>query len=111
MTLLSGMRVAAFGTMASRPLADYLRALGAEVIEGGEALAGADFLIVEYRTDPDAVIALLPKELDPAADPGAVAAAIVTVVRISSLLKRFLTDVRIAHGDGGNVSTCAAGLI
>ena len=34
----------------------------------------ADFLIVEYRTDPDAVIALLPKELDPAADPGAVAA-------------------------------------
>jgi acetoacetate decarboxylase len=34
----------------------------------------ADFLIVEYRTDPDAVIALLPKELAPAADPGAVAA-------------------------------------
>jgi acetoacetate decarboxylase len=33
-----------------------------------------DFLIVEYRTDPDAVIALLPKELDPADDPGAVAA-------------------------------------
>lgn len=32
-----------------------------------------DFLIVEYRTDPDAVIALLPKELDPAEDPGAVA--------------------------------------
>jgi acetoacetate decarboxylase len=34
----------------------------------------ADFLIVEYRTNPDAVIALLPKELEPAADPGAVAA-------------------------------------
>ena len=35
----------------------------------------ADFLIVEYRTDPDGVIALLPKELDPATvDPGAVAA-------------------------------------
>jgi acetoacetate decarboxylase len=33
-----------------------------------------DFLIVEYRTNPDAVIALLPKELEPAADPGAVAA-------------------------------------
>ncbi len=33
-----------------------------------------DFLIVEYHTDPDAVIALLPKELEPAADPGAVAA-------------------------------------
>ena len=33
-----------------------------------------DFLIVEYRTNPDAVIALLPKELEPADDPGAVAA-------------------------------------
>ena len=33
-----------------------------------------DFLIVEYRADPDAVIALLPPELGPAADPGAVAA-------------------------------------
>lgn len=33
-----------------------------------------DFLIVEYRTDPDAVIALLPKELEPADHPGAVAA-------------------------------------
>jgi acetoacetate decarboxylase len=33
-----------------------------------------DFLIVEYRTDPDAVIALLPPELEPADDPGAVAA-------------------------------------
>lgn len=33
-----------------------------------------DFLIVEYRTDPDSVIALLPKELDPTDDPGAVAA-------------------------------------
>lgn len=34
----------------------------------------ADFLLVEYRTNPDAVIALLPKELEPADDPGAVAA-------------------------------------
>ena len=34
----------------------------------------ADFLIVEYRTDPDAVMALLPKELEPAADAGAMAA-------------------------------------
>ena len=33
-----------------------------------------DFLIVEYRTDPDAVAALLPAELEPADDPGAVAA-------------------------------------
>ena len=33
-----------------------------------------DFLIVEYRTNPDAVIALLPEELEPADDPGAVAA-------------------------------------
>jgi acetoacetate decarboxylase len=33
-----------------------------------------DFLMVEYRTNPDAVIALLPKELEPADDPGAVAA-------------------------------------
>ncbi len=33
-----------------------------------------DFLIVEYRTDPDAVVALLPPELEPADDPGAVAA-------------------------------------
>ena len=33
-----------------------------------------DFLIVEYRTDPDAVTALLPPELEPADDPGAVAA-------------------------------------
>jgi acetoacetate decarboxylase len=33
-----------------------------------------DFLIVEYRTSPDAVIGLLPKELEPADDPGAVAA-------------------------------------
>ena len=33
-----------------------------------------DFLVVEYHTDPDAVVALLPKELEPAADPGAVAA-------------------------------------
>jgi len=34
----------------------------------------ADFLVVEYRTDPDGVIALLPKELEPAADAGSVAA-------------------------------------
>ena len=33
-----------------------------------------DFLIAEYRTNPDAVIALLPPELEPADDPGAVAA-------------------------------------
>jgi acetoacetate decarboxylase len=33
-----------------------------------------DFLIAEYRTDPEAVVALLPPELDPAEDPGAVAA-------------------------------------
>jgi len=33
-----------------------------------------DFLIVEYRTNPDAAINLLPKELEPADDPGAVAA-------------------------------------
>ena len=33
-----------------------------------------DFLIAEYRTDPDAVAALLPPELEPAEDPGAVAA-------------------------------------
>ena len=33
-----------------------------------------DFLIVEYRTNPEAVIALLPPELEPADDPGAVAA-------------------------------------
>ena len=33
-----------------------------------------DFLVVEYRTDPAAVTALLPRELEPADDPGAVAA-------------------------------------
>ncbi|MCW1969154.1 MAG: acetoacetate decarboxylase family protein [Anaerolineae bacterium] len=33
-----------------------------------------DFLLVEYRTNPDNVIALLPPELEPADDPGAVAA-------------------------------------
>lgn len=33
-----------------------------------------DFLLVEYRTDPAAVAALLPPELEPADDPGAVAA-------------------------------------
>jgi acetoacetate decarboxylase len=33
-----------------------------------------DFLIVEYRTDPEAVEALLPAELEPGGDPGAVAA-------------------------------------
>jgi acetoacetate decarboxylase len=33
-----------------------------------------DFLIVEYRADPDAVAALLPPELEPAEDPGAMAA-------------------------------------
>jgi acetoacetate decarboxylase len=33
-----------------------------------------DFLIAEYHTDPDAVAALLPDELQPADDPGAVAA-------------------------------------
>ncbi|MBE7473381.1 MAG: acetoacetate decarboxylase [Anaerolineae bacterium] len=33
-----------------------------------------DFLIVEYRTNPDNVIALLPPELEPADDPGAVCA-------------------------------------
>lgn len=33
-----------------------------------------DFLIVEYRTDPEGVVALLPPELEPAEDPGAVAA-------------------------------------
>jgi enduracididine biosynthesis enzyme MppR len=33
-----------------------------------------DFLIAEYRTDPAAVAALLPDELEPAEDPGAVAA-------------------------------------
>jgi acetoacetate decarboxylase len=33
-----------------------------------------DFLIVEYRSDPEAVTALLPPELEPAEDPGVVAA-------------------------------------
>lgn len=33
----------------------------------------ADFTLFEYRTHPDNVIALLPPELDPADDPGAVA--------------------------------------
>ena len=33
-----------------------------------------DFLVAEYRADPDAVAALLPPELEPAADPGGVAA-------------------------------------
>ncbi len=33
-----------------------------------------DFMIAEYRTDPEAVQALLPAELEPADDPGAVAA-------------------------------------
>lgn len=33
-----------------------------------------DFLIVEYRTNPDNVVALLPPELEPADDPGAVCA-------------------------------------
>jgi acetoacetate decarboxylase len=33
-----------------------------------------DFLVVEYRTDPEAVAALLPPELEPAEDPGVVAA-------------------------------------
>lgn len=33
-----------------------------------------DFMIAEYRTDPRAVAALLPPELEPAEDPGAVAA-------------------------------------
>jgi acetoacetate decarboxylase len=33
-----------------------------------------DFLIVEYRADPDAVAALLPPELEPAAEEGAMAA-------------------------------------
>src|SRR3954463_15313231 len=33
-----------------------------------------DFLIAEYRADPEAVGALLPAELEPADDPGAVAA-------------------------------------
>jgi acetoacetate decarboxylase len=33
-----------------------------------------DLTIVEYRTNPDAVIGLLPTELEPADDPGAVAA-------------------------------------
>lgn len=33
-----------------------------------------DFLIVEYHADPEAVTALLPPELEPADDPGAVAA-------------------------------------
>jgi acetoacetate decarboxylase len=33
-----------------------------------------DFLIAEYRADPETVIALLPPELEPAEDPGTVAA-------------------------------------
>ncbi len=33
-----------------------------------------DFMIVEYRTDPATIAALLPPELEPADDPGAVAA-------------------------------------
>jgi len=33
----------------------------------------ADFTLIEYRTNPDSVIALLPPELEPADDPGAVA--------------------------------------
>ena len=33
-----------------------------------------NYLVVEYRADPDSVVALLPPELDPADDPGAVTA-------------------------------------
>jgi acetoacetate decarboxylase len=36
-----------------------------------------DFLVVEYRANPDAVIALLPPELQPSDDPGAMAAVFV----------------------------------
>ncbi len=46
MTLLAGMKAVAFGTMPNRPLANYLRALGAEVVAGdSDSLNGADFLI------------------------------------------------------------------
>ena len=46
MTLLAGMKAVALGTMGDRPLANYLRALGVEVVAGeGESLEDADFLI------------------------------------------------------------------
>ena len=75
-----------------------------------------DFLIVEYRTDPAAVTALLPPELEPAADPGAVAAIFADwqscsadghelVDPIQSQYKEFFLVVGAKH-QGEPVSRC-----
>jgi crotonobetainyl-CoA:carnitine CoA-transferase CaiB-like acyl-CoA transferase len=62
MSLLSGMIVAAAGGMADRPLANYFRALGAEVrTDAAAALADADFLI-----DDRGPAGLAAEGLDPA---------------------------------------------
>ena len=54
-----------------------------------------DFLIVEYRTDPAAVAALLPPELEPAAeDPGAVAAIFADWQSCSDDLHELVDPVR-----------------
>jgi acetoacetate decarboxylase len=53
-----------------------------------------DFLIVEYHTSPDAVINLLPKELDPADDPGAVAAIFADWQSCSSDARELLDPIQ-----------------
>ncbi|HLH65402.1 MAG TPA: acetoacetate decarboxylase family protein [Solirubrobacteraceae bacterium] len=53
-----------------------------------------DFLVAEYRTDPDAVAALLPPELEPAEDPGAMAAIFADWQSCSADLRELTDPIR-----------------
>jgi acetoacetate decarboxylase len=56
-----------------------------------------DFLIVEYRADPDAVRAILPPELDPGPDAGAAAAIFVDWQSCSDSGEELLDPVRAQY--------------
>lgn len=56
-----------------------------------------DFLLAEYRTDPAAVAALLPPELEPAEDPGAVAAIFADWQSASEDLHELVDPIRAQY--------------
>jgi acetoacetate decarboxylase len=65
-----------------------------------------DFLIVEYRTDPDAARALLPPELDPGGDLGAAAAIFVDWQSCSDGGEELLDPVRAQYKEFFVVLAC-----
>src|SRR5690349_16836227 len=65
-----------------------------------------DLLIIEYHTDPEAVIALLPPELEPGDDPGVVAAVFADWQSCSDDLHELTDPIRAQYKEFYIVISC-----